>query len=143
MWTPVLDTGGVGLDTLRGVLAAGESETAEFRNVPAHEDTQQSMARVMITFANTKGGVILVGIDHQRAVTGTTGDATEQLLKEIAARRTRPPVSIMVRQANLEGKVVCMVDVPADSGQRHVPVSNHIPYIRVGKSERIDPTWKR
>ena len=122
--------------TVRALIDAGESETAEFRNVPSHPDMQQSMARVMVAFANTRGGVILVGVNHRHHITGAPGAEIEGMLREIVAKRTKPAVEARIRSQGIEGQVVYVITVPA-SKQRYALASNGLPYVRVGKSEQL------
>ncbi len=122
--------------TIRQLIDAGESETAEFRNVPSHPDMQQSMARVMVAFANTHGGTILVGVDHRHHITGAPGAEIEGMLREIATKRTKPSVETTIRSQNMEGKPVYVITI-APSKHRHMLASNGLPYMRVGKSEQL------
>lgn len=54
-------------EVLRGVVAAGESSTLEFkRGIPSATD----VARLMASFANSEGGLILFGIDENGRAVG-------------------------------------------------------------------------
>ncbi len=72
-------------------IQAGEGEQVEFK-----ESVSSSLAREIVAFANTRGGVIYIGIDDSGRIVGTSSDNT--LLSQIqdVARNCDPPIPVKI-----------------------------------------------
>jgi len=95
----------------RGARAAFDRSGGRAKRRPG-EDVARDIAETLSAMANADGGVLIVGIEDDGAVSGA--DYPEDRMKVlIAAPKThvRPAVRAQVTQGLLEGKPVILFDV--------------------------------
>jgi hypothetical protein len=120
--------------TAQDLIAAGESQTAEFKssgrwNVHTHQHDPklgQILVKAVCGFLNAEGGVLLIGVDDDGQVLGIEDDFTtlgtkpnpdgyelflRQLLDAGLSAPTAPTVRI--RFPKVAGKTICQVSVAA------------------------------
>lgn len=122
------------LDRLELLLAEGESERLEFRPFPIDPDQEQSLAKSIVAFANSRGGTILLGVESSGRVTGVYGDNIEFKLRSIVAERAFPVPTVFIRKCLVRGRPVYMLLVPPSPLRPHRLASNLVEYRRVGTS---------
>ena len=113
---------------LERLLAAGESETVEFK-----ENLDREALETVAAFANTRGGTLLIGVRDDGTVRGIT--LGKETLREWAnhiaqATHLHPQIGALI----YEGKTVAIIEVP-ESPLKPVPCRGR--YLkRVAKSNR-------
>ena len=119
------------------IAARGEGREVEFkRGLPGPAKT----ARSLVAFANTRGGVLLIGITDRGALWGVAQPrAVAAALREIARERADPPIAVHVQAVRVGEQQVVACSVPLspdrphhlllDGGERELVV-------RVGASNR-------
>jgi len=113
------------------LIAAGESESVEFklRDPPA-----AVVARNVAAFANSRGGILLLGVSDRGELLGV-GDGAMSRVQEAIGRRVQPPPECDVYSVDVRGIRVGVVDVAPSTGG---PVlSDGAVFVRVGT--RIAP----
>lgn len=101
-------------DTLSEILEKiklGEDSTVEFKENIHNRD---SLADEIAAFANTKGGVIFIGIRDNKEIIGITEDELESFEKiviEICQDSIEPAVNIHTRKLFIENKNILKVEV--------------------------------
>lgn len=91
------------------LISQGESQTLEFKR---QEENNKDFAKVFVAFANTQGGSVLVGIDDNGNILGTTDkDKLMLRLNDIAYNHCQPPVSIFIESHVLDNKEILKVIV--------------------------------
>lgn len=124
-------------EDVEGWMAEGEGRRLEFKSgLPRPERT----ARVLCAFANTSGGILLVGVTDQGAVHGVPRPAEViARLRRIAEDGLTPPLAVQLRAVDLEqGTVVCC-SVPLSGARPHAvlhPGGEPEVIVRVGSSNR-------
>lgn len=125
-------------ENLRERIAAGEGKDLEFkRGLPRDEKA----ARTLCAFANTRGGILLVGIGDRGETLGAPHPReTVERLRTIALTRLQPPLAVQLGRVELDGLPVVWCSVPTsptrphavlhDSGEREIVV-------RAGSSNRV------
>jgi hypothetical protein len=126
------------LTDLRAVLAAGEGKTAEFKRGLQRDAT---LARTLTAFANTRGGLLLVGVGDRGEVVGAPRPReTAQHLERIARECVDPPLEVEVAVVTAgEGKVV-VCSVPLSRKRPHAASTvdgERIVLVRAGSSNRV------
>lgn len=121
------------MEDLRSLIAAGESETLEFK-----QEAASKIGKEVAAFASTSGGVIIVGIeDDTHAVLGLA-DAKidrDRITNWIHAY-VFPAPAFVVSETEIDGNAILVVRV--DKGQEPVYSFQDNPYYRIGKlSERM------
>jgi predicted HTH transcriptional regulator len=117
------------------LVDAGEGLTVEFKRKVS---TPQKIARELIAFANTSGGVVLFGIDDDKSVVGVESEKGEMaLIEEAAAMCSDPPIPHEVTIFNVRGKDVICVEVAESRVKPHFLVDEgdeeRKAYVRVGE----------
>ncbi len=115
------------------ILSQGENSAVEFKSAAT---TPEMVAREMISFANTNGGVILVGVEDDGTVSGVdTGKQNETWASNIARDAVVPPLNVDSQIVDYQGNNLLCIDVPKGKHKPYQSVSGKY-YIRVGSTNR-------
>lgn len=121
-------------DSVRQLLDQGENASVEFKL----EDVRpESLAREFVAFANTQGGVLLLGVSDDKQCVGL-GDPErqEERLCNIARQNIVPPIDIRTQLVTVEGRTLLWVEIP--KGRERPYQTQQAQYlIRVGSTNRI------
>jgi hypothetical protein len=104
-------------DEIARRIAAGEGKQLEFkRGLPA----DARVARTLCAFANTRGGVLLVGVGDRGELVGAPRPReTMERLRAVAAERLEPALSVQVGSVSLEGRRIVWCSVPLSPARPH------------------------
>ncbi len=104
-------------DEVLALAAAGEGRRVEFkRGLPRDEKT----ARTLAAFANTRGGMLLVGIGDRGEVLGAPHPRrTLEKLLEIAARGLEPALAVEVAIVTVGARRIVCCSVPLSALRPH------------------------
>ena len=121
-------------DSVRRLLDQGENASVEFKL----EDVRpESLAREFVAFANTQGGVLLLGVSDDRQCVGLSDpERQEERLCNIARQNVVPPIDIRTYRVTVDGRVLLWVEVP--KGRERPYQTQQAQYlIRVGSTNRV------
>jgi predicted HTH transcriptional regulator len=95
---------------VKNLAQTGEGIFLEFkRTVPGEE----KIAREITAFANTKGGMLLVGVDDDKTLVGIKGYQEEVFVLQKATREwCRPPVLIQIEVVQFGKRDLLVVKIP-------------------------------
>jgi hypothetical protein len=118
------------------ILAAGEGPQVEFKEGLSADGR---VVRAICAFANTRGGVIVLGVaDRGRAVGIARPAAAAARLLALAADRIDPPVAIRTEVVRLGAKPLVWCSVPLSPGRPHaVSGDEREIVVRIGSSNRV------
>lgn len=104
---------------------------------------RQGLAKTVIAFANSKGGLLLIGVEPPGSLLGAPGDNVHAMLMDVVRGRTRPSIDVDVLKLSLGSKTVYAIQVPRSARRHHVLASNGVPYVRKGLSDcwPLHPTY--
>lgn len=117
------------IDALLKRIRLGEDATLEFKQVLLDGDKvigpkRNAFADELASFANTRGGTILLGVDDKsHAIVGISIaklDAVEGWVQEICNDTVKPPLDALIRKISLPG-----------------PVGDDVPVIRIDLSRSL------
>jgi predicted HTH transcriptional regulator len=114
------------------LIEGGEGFTVEFKR---RISSPEKIARTIISFANTKGGTILFGVDDDGSIIGVESEKSEIELIEIAGRDfVDPPIEPMIDIVPFDGRdvIVC-----------HIAESKVKPHYFLGAQDRLDGEYTR
>ena len=115
---------------LKELISKGESETLEFKKSLSE---WKEIIETISAFSNTKGGIILIGVDDRRKVHGLLiGRGTIEDLTNKILTNTEPKIYPEITLVSFENKKVIAVKV--EKFPYDVVLAFGIPYKRVGKS---------
>ena len=116
---------------LKQQITQGENTITEFK-----ENFDQEVIETAVAFANTNGGVILIGVSDKAEIRGITiGKETLRDVSNRIAQATEPRVIVEVESVDIEGKSVLVVHI-AETSIKPVSVKGRC-YKRVGNSNRV------
>jgi len=124
-------------DRLIQLIRLGESDTLEFKRTITHAD---KIAKTLVSFANYKGGIILVGIDDNGKLLGCNPQAERRTIQLASNYFCEPEVEFFIEEITLESIVILKVTVPESFVKPHFALNNQgekIPYIRIGDNSTI------
>jgi len=89
------------------VIESGETQEIELKQ---SFHSSQVFAKLMSGFANTQGGMIIIGVNANKKIIGLTEDADKLQQKiSVAAQTVAPPLIPDIQVHNIEGKEVIAV----------------------------------
>lgn len=93
------------------IIELGEDSRHQFKQ---NITNVTSVSQELCAFANSKGGMLIIGVDDQGGITGLTGDDIRRLNQLIsnAATEVRNPINPITENIKIDDKVVLVVDVP-------------------------------
>lgn len=121
------------------IISDGENSGVEFKRDDVHPD---SVAKEMAALLNLEGGLVLLGVEDNGAVTGLTRsrEEAERWVMDIARQNLQPEVIPVWRSVALDdGKIVGVIRLPADGPGKPYKAkrgSAWTPYVRVGSTSR-------
>lgn len=103
--------------TLRQIIEVGESDTVEFKR---KFSGFEKIAREMIALANTRGGILLIGIDDDGTVIGVVSEKSEiDLITTTAEHYVDPPLEAEIDIVDIDGEDVIAVRIPESRTKPH------------------------
>ena len=119
-------------------IMLGEDSTIEFkREMPPQRN---SLADEIAAFANTQGGIILIGVDDNREIIGIKPqnlDNVEKTIVEICEDSIEPAVPIFTEKLRIDDKNILKIEVPRSL---FVHKTSNGYFARQGSSKREMPT---
>ncbi len=106
------------------MIGGGESDTLDYKK----EITSAiKIAKTMVSFANHKGGRLLVGVRDDKTISGIQSEEENYMLDLAANFYCKPAIAIEIIEWNYKGKIVLEVKVPN---------GNDKPYYAKGDDEK-------
>lgn len=107
---------------LNEIIEGGENQNVEFKRKFTEPE---KIAKEMIAFANTHGGVLLFGIDDDKSVVGVESEKGEIEYIDLAARFfCEPELKFNVEILHIYRKDVIVVHIPESSVKPHRLIEN-------------------
>jgi len=107
---------------------------SSLKSSQAHPD---SIAKELVAFANTQGGVLLLGIADNGVVEGIDQRKNyEEWIANIARENVEPALAIDIQSVTHEKKTILLVTIPKG---KHKPyqTNKHQFLVRVGSTNRV------
>src|SRR5690349_20694999 len=100
------------------LIARGEGTHLEFKSTI---ESAIKIAKTLAAFANTMGGVLLVGVRDDRKIKGIVSERQEMEKIEMAADfLCNPPIAISYESKYVEGKQILVIRIPESSDKPHI-----------------------
>ena len=97
-------------DEIAQVVQGGETMYAEFKSAAARPE---SLVTAFISFLNTAGGVLWLGIEDDGTVTGVADvDGAHQRVDQILANNVTPRATAFIEQVEVGGKPLLKIALP-------------------------------
>ncbi len=102
---------------LRDIIEEGENFHVEFK---LKFSSVEKIAKEMMAFANTKGGVLIFGVDDDGKLIGLESEKTEsELIRQAAKDYCEPPLEYIEEFINLDNRELVVITVPESHLKPH------------------------
>ncbi|MDR0419865.1 MAG: putative DNA binding domain-containing protein, partial [Prevotellaceae bacterium] len=106
------------VEDIEKIIAQGEGVSIEFKK--AETKVPSSLYETVVSFANTRGGYILLGVDDDGTVLGIQSESKANFLKNIATAlnskdNVNPVTYLNPSSVEYQGKTIIAIQVPASS----------------------------
>jgi predicted HTH transcriptional regulator len=98
------------VNELSQMILNGESEVLDFKQTIS---SAHKIAKTMVSFANHKGGRLLVGVKDNKAIAGVQSEDEKYMLELAAAFYCRPEIEISIKEWEVGDKTVIEAEIPA------------------------------
>lgn len=121
-------------ENIKSLIEQGENSSIEFKNASVKPD---AIAKEIIAFANTSGGVILIGIEDDKSISGIDDSKNwEEWTMNIIRNNILPPLNIQFNILKIENKKIAVIEVPKGINKPYQALDGNY-YIRIGSTNRI------
>lgn len=120
------------MDELQRLIWQGENDRVDFKQRVSQPD---KIARTLVSFANTRGGTLLIGVQDDGTVVGIDPEEEKHTLELAAGFYCAPPLSLSYEEVEVDGHTILRVSVPDSSQKPHfakVKGDDWRGYVRVG-----------
>ncbi|MEE4358758.1 MAG: RNA-binding domain-containing protein [Desulfococcaceae bacterium] len=118
---------------IQEILSQGENRRVEFKSGSVRAD---SLAVEMSAFANTAGGIILVGVEDNGDITGIERTDFEEWVSNIARQNIVPAIQPEVYNVTIDQKNIGVIEIPKGAYKPYQTIDGRY-RIRVGSTNRI------
>ena len=106
------------VEEITKIIAQGEGTSIEFKK--AKEKVPTSLYETVVSFANTRGGYILLGVDDDGTVVGIPPENKAAFLKNITSAlnskdNINPELYLNSESIDYKEKTIIVIQVPASS----------------------------
>lgn len=99
------------------LIEGGENLTVEFKQ---RFSTEEKIAKEMIAFANTKGGIVIFGVEDDGKIRGVLSEKGEaELIKTAAEKFCEPPVEYLIEFLNIGKDELVVVNISESNNKPH------------------------
>ena len=116
---------------IRDLIEQGENQTLDFKY---EISDSRKIARTLVAFANTDGGILLVGVKDNGKIAGVRSEEEYFMIESASQIFSSPEVAFSSVEWKIEGKTVFEVKVAKSSVRPHFVKSDEnklLAYIRV------------
>ena len=125
-------------DDVKTLISEGENSHVEFKSEAV---SNEDLAIVMIAFLNGQGGIILLGVEDDRTITGIEGSLDKKMnaINQIAQNRVKPAIIPVLDSFVIENKPIIRITVEKGLQKPYYLIKNEktLFYIRVGTTCRL------
>ena len=97
---------------IRKLLEKGEGENLDYKQEVSNE---MKIAKTIVSFANHKGGKLLIGVNDDRKINGIAPEEEKFMLEKAAESYCKPEIEIIIKEWHIGKKTVLEVDIPKGS----------------------------
>ncbi|WP_242919122.1 AlbA family DNA-binding domain-containing protein [Pontibacter liquoris] len=104
------------MEELERLILQGENDTLDFKQ---RVTQPEKIARTLVSFANTRGGRILIGVKDNGTISGIDPEEEKHTLQQAADFYCDPPVLVHYEEIEIDDRMVLVVLVPESSQKPH------------------------
>ena len=115
------------------LVRRGETETVEFKEKIGKSE---EFVETVVAFANTKGGIILLGVNDYSKVVGLTEKDHEDTITNILRSHCTPQVKCEMSRRQIDEKEIMVIHVEEGEDKPYL-VRDRGPYVRANATDRL------
>lgn len=104
------------MDELQRLILLGENDTVDFKQ---RVTQPEKIARTLVSFANTRGGLILIGVKDNGTISGVDPEEEKHTLQLAADFYCDPPVQVQYEEVEEDHKTILKVIIPESTVKPH------------------------
>lgn len=104
------------MEDLQRLIWQGENDQVDFKQRVTQPD---KIARTLVSFANTRGGTILIGVKDNGTLCGIDPEEEKHTLELAAGFYCDPPLALRYEEVELDGYTILKVLVPESDLKPH------------------------
>ena len=85
------------------LISGGENETLDFKQ---EISSVSKISKTIVSFANHKGGKLLVGVKDNKSISGVRSEEEKYMLDMAANFFCKPPIDIQIQEWETDGKII-------------------------------------
>jgi predicted HTH transcriptional regulator len=101
---------------IKRLIRSGENQQLDFK---FEINDAKKIARTFSSFANTKGGKLLIGVKDNGKICGIRTEEEEYMAESAAHLFCRPAVQYHLKKWVIEGRCILEIDIPASNRRPH------------------------
>jgi predicted HTH transcriptional regulator len=109
---------------IRKLIEQGEGVNLDFKQLVQNPS---KIAKSMVSFANTHGGILLIGVRDNGTIAGIKTEEEFHMIDLAATFYSKPEIQFTVETHTIEGKSILLVNIPVGEDQ---------PYYAKGEDEK-------
>ena len=109
---------------IKKLIEQGEGVSLDFKQLIQNP---HKIAKSMVSFANTHGGILLIGVRDNGSIAGIKAEEEFHMLELAASFYAKPEIEFTVEPHTIEGKSILLVTIPIGENQ---------PYYAKGEDEK-------
>jgi len=115
------------------IIEKGENSAVEFKSSSVD---QKAIAREMVAFANTKGGIILIGVSDDLKIEGISNEMKlEEWIANIARNNVVPAIDVLFETRVIADRSIAIVSIPKGRDKPYQTIDNKF-LVRIGSTNR-------
>ncbi|MFZ9943045.1 MAG: RNA-binding domain-containing protein [Bacteroidia bacterium] len=117
---------------IRKLLESGESDVLDFKREVSSE---HKIAKTMVSFANNKGGKLLIGVNDNGSISGIAPAEERFMLEKAAGFCCKPSIEVIINEWQIGKKTILEVEIPKGDRKPYYALGDDgkwWAYIRVG-----------
>jgi ATP-dependent DNA helicase RecG len=122
------------IEELQQIISNGETLHTEFKSARVHPD---ALAAALVSFLNTAGGVLLLGVEDDKTVTGIGDvDTTCQRVEQILANNITPRATTHIEAVEYAEQTLLKITVPQGLDRPYQTQKGQC-FVRVNAGKRL------
>ena len=102
---------------VKKLIFEGEGVTLDFKKTIT---SCEKIAKTMVSFANNKGGRLLIGVADNGSITGVRSEDEERyMINKAADLFAKPTLGVRFEEVYIDEKVILVVDIPPSDTKPH------------------------
>jgi uncharacterized protein YuzE len=126
-------------EDVRQLVARGENDKVEYKRQIGKERELDEFIETVVAFANSSGGVILVGVDDNGKIISVEEENLADRVNKVLRSHCDPPIITEISTSVVDDKNVLVVQV-REGGNKPYVLRDKGVYIRAGATDRLITT---